>query len=431
MRSVSVRWRDCFPPPATPPPSPSTLKFYMKPFLAFLALITCMGTGWMVYLSSLKSIDAASAAESSATAAPFVRIEKVRIDEVDDRIELVGSLEPLNTVEIRAATTGYVRELPVDLGDFVEAGAVIAKLEDATAREVVNSSEAALRVAEARLKAQEATAAHAKSELSRWERLAKTGVSTGQQLDAARAEVAVAVSQVELERAQVEQAKAQLDQARLEQAQTIVHAPAAGYVAQRLVSVGHLATPDLPLLRLVSIATVRTIVHVPEQDYARIQEGQDASLRVDALPERTFQGRVIRKAPVLDPLTRTAAVEIEIPNDQIALKPGMHARVAITFETRQATVVPTAALRDGDTGQAVYVVSGDPPTARRVEVAPGVFDEGQIEILHGLESGDWVVTLGHDSLGSGGEVQPIHEQAESPLLAGDSDRRTRSGNVSP
>lgn len=404
----------------------------MKPLLAILAVLVCAGSGWAVLRSSLDASGAAASATSNENQVPYVRVEKIRIDSVEDRVELVGGLEPRSTVEIRAAVAGYVRELPVDLGDFVESGAVLVKLDDASAREVVNSSEAALRVAEARLRAQQATAAHAKSELDRWQRLAETGVSTGQQLDAAKAEVAVAVSQVALEEAQVEQVKAELDQARLLLDQTQVRAPASGYVAERLVSVGHLASPDLPLLRLVSIATVRTVVHIPEQDYARIRAGQVARITVDALPDRSFEGRVVRKSPVLDPLTRTAAVEIEISNDKVLLKPGMHAHVAITFDTRKATVVPTAALREDAGGQAVYVVSGDPPIARRVEVEAGVFDKGQVEIRSELRTGDWVVTLGHNELAAGGPVQPLrHGDSDRRLAAEDTDLLKTSEGTGP
>src|SRR5690606_8237125 len=138
----------------------------------------------------------------------------------------------------------------------------------------------------------------------------------------------------------IEQVTAQLDQAKLQLEQTRIRAPADGFVATRLVSVGHLATTDLALLRLVTIDTVHTVVHVPEQDYQRIRTGQTAKIAVDALPGRTFEGTVVRKAPVLDPATRTAAVEVEIPNEKYLLKPGMHARVAVVFDERESVVVP-------------------------------------------------------------------------------------------
>jgi RND family efflux transporter MFP subunit len=396
----------------------------MKPFLALLAALVCAGTGWAVYESSLAAT--AAPAPKEAKAPPVVRIEPVRRQLVEERIDVVGGLEPEGSVELRAAVAGYVVKLPFDLGDYVEAGTIVAELDDAAAKELVSRSEAALRVAQARLKAQEATAEHARGELARWQKLAQNGVSTPQQLAAASAQLAIAESQVELEHAQVEQAKAELEQARLQLEQTRVRAPSSGFVAARLVSVGHLATPDLPLLRLVSIDTVRTVVHVPERDYGQIRGGLAATITVDALPGRHFTGKVVRKAPVLDPVTRTAAVEIEIPNPETLLKPGMHARVSIVSDQRNATVVPLAAVREEATGRSLYVVSQDPVIARRVQVDVGVV-VGDVVEVRGLADEDWVVTLGHDQISAEGPVTALRsdtfdnlmaEDAESELLAG-------------
>ncbi len=380
----------------------------MKPILFVVVLAACLGAGWLVYQSSLEASDAkVKTAEVEATP---VRIDRARREVVEDRIELVGSLEPRATVEVRAAVAGYIVRLPFDLGDHVEKDAVVAELDDSQAREAISRADAALKVAQARLKAQRATATHARNELERWQQLAKSGVSTGQQLDAAVAAVAVADSQVELEQAQVEQVTAELEQSRLASQQLQIRAPASGYVAARLVSVGHLATSDLPLLRLVSIDTVHTVVHIPEQDYERVRIEQPATVRVDALREQSFVGKVVRKAPVLDPATRTAAVEIEIPNRDALLKPGMHGRVSVLFDKREATVVPLAAVRQVNEGRVAYVVSKDLSFAERVSVKVGVTDNGLVEILEGIQPGEPVITLGHDALDEGGAVEIIAER---------------------
>lgn len=387
----------------------------MKSILTFVVLATCLGIGWLIYQSSLAASDATP--KSSEIEATPVRVDRARREVVEDRIELVGSLEPEATVEVRAAVAGYIVRLPFDLGDRVEKDAVVAELDDAQAREAISRADAALKVAQARLKAQRATSSHARNELERWQQLAKSGVSTGQQLDTALAAVAVADSQVELEQAQVEQFTAELEQARLASQQLQIRAPASGYVAAKLVSIGHLATSDLPLLRLVSIDTVRTVVHVPEQDYARVRIEQPATVRVDALPDESFIGKVVRKAPVLDPATRTAAVEIEIPNPEALLKPGMHGRVSVLFDKREATVVPLAAVREVNEGRIAYVLSKDLSSAERVSVTVGVTDGGYVEILQGIQPGERVVTLGHESLEEGGPVEIVTERQTARLVA--------------
>ena len=105
--------------------------------------------------------------------------------------------------------------------------------------------------------------------------------------------------------------------------------------------------------------------------------------------------------------------------------------VAITFDTHSATVVPLAALREDAAGRAVYLVSGSPPTARRVAVTTGVLGDGRVEILKGVTEGDWVVTLGHDRLDDGGVVQTIHDQSDDRRVAEESSASVDRITASP
>lgn len=401
------------------PDIPPTYRPPMKPLLFVIALGICAGVGWTVYSDSLEAVKP-QGSEQKEESPPVVETAIVTKGLVEDRIELLGSLEAQSTVEIRAAVPGYVVKLPYELGDFVDAGSVVAELDDSEAQEGVTRSEAALRVAQARLKAQEATASHARSELARWQRLAESGVSTGQQLDTAQAAVAVADSQTDLERAQVEQVKAELEQAKLQLQQCRILAPLTGYVAERLVNRGHLATPDLPLLRLVSIETVRTVVHVPEQDYQKIRVGQVASVTVEAVPEEEFEGTVIRKSPILDPATRTAAVEIGIPNSDSTLKPGMHGKVSVVFDRRSALSIPLSALRETSSGYEAIVAKGNPVTADIVKIETGVITGDRVEVRSGLEERAVVVTRGPQQIADGTRIQPVEvPQSEEKLLADD------------
>lgn len=390
----------------------------MKPLLFVIALAVCAGIGWTVYSDSLEAVKPRGT-NAKDESPPVVETARAIRGMVEDRIELLGSLEPQSTVEIRASIPGYVVKLPYELGDYVEKGMLVAELDDSDAQEGVTRSEAALRVAQARLKAQEATAEHARSELSRWQRLSESGVSTGQQLDAAQAAVAVADSQTDLERAQVEQVKAELGQAKLLLQQSRVLAPLTGYVAERLVSEGHLATPDLPLLRLVSIETVRTLVHVPEQDYQKVRIGQPASVTVEALPEEQFEGSVVRKSPILDPATRTAAVEIEIPNADATLKPGMHGKVSVVFDKRSALTIPLSALRERGSGYEIVVANGDPAVADIVAIETGVIAGNRVEVRAGLDEQAMVVTRGPQQIADGSRIQPVEEPRSDEKLVAD------------
>ena len=226
-------------------------------------------------------------------------------------------------------------------------------------------------------------------------------------MEQAEAEWDIAVAQRELEEARVKQAQSEVDHTLLAVNESKIDAPMAGFVGERFVEVGDLAKPDVPLLRIVSFDRVRTVVHVVEKDYPRVKLGQEATIQVDAFPSKEFHGKVIRKAPVLNPQTRTAAVQIEIDNSDYQLKPGMHARVSLVFERRSTLVLPVAALVEQNARPAVFVVESDPPTIRRQEVKTGINDGEFVEILAGLSANDEVVTLGNRLVKTGQVVHPV------------------------
>jgi RND family efflux transporter MFP subunit len=138
---------------------------------------------------------------------------------------------------------------------------------------------------------------------------------------------------------------------------------------------------------------------------------------VDAFPGETFQGRVARLAPVLDPATRTAQMEIEIPNPAYRLKPGMYARVALLVANRDnALVVPRNAILDIEGRRGVFVDNGGRAAFQPVEV--GLQDDRQAEILSGLREGQKVVTTGAAAVREG---DPI-------LIAGETQSGRGPGN---
>src|SRR5439155_18480822 len=134
-------------------------------------------------------------------------------------------------------------------------------------------------------------------------------------------------AQLDLARAQFEQAKARLDELRINQANTVIVSPVDGFVGKRSQDPGAYVTPNSTLISVVDIHLVRLVVNVIEKDLRGVSAGQVADVEVDAYPGEKFVGRVARVAPVLDPSTRTAQMEVDIANPQFRLKPGMYARV--------------------------------------------------------------------------------------------------------
>jgi membrane fusion protein (multidrug efflux system) len=154
---------------------------------------------------------------------------------------------------------------------------------------------------------------------------------------------------------------------------------------------------------VVDISTVRLIVNVVERDFRRIVPGVKAQVEVDAFPGERFSGAVSRVAPVFDPATRTATIEIEVPNPGFRLKPGMYARVRLTVEEKpDALTVPRNAIVDQNGVRGVFLVVED--TAHFQSVTTGIQDEAHVEVVEGLTDGQRVVTVGALALRDGDRV---------------------------
>ena len=353
--------------------------------------------------------DAKSSREKKRDALPMaVEVVSVRSQAVEDRIELVGSVEPIASVQIRSRASGYIKTIPQDIGMPVGVDALVVELDDASQQQVVGSFKAILDVAKAQQVSQLAKYNLALKQLERQAELIRSGVSTKQQEEQSAAELKVAKAQLALEEARVEQAQSDHDHSVLGLKELKIVAPLAGIVAERFVEVGDLADPNLPLLRIVDLSIVRTLVHVVEIDHPRIRRGQLATLRVDAYPDRQFHGRVVRKAPILNTGTRTGAVHIEIPNPDGVLVPGMHGRVEIVFSSKaRADVVPVSAVIQHQRQPAVFVVSGDPPKSQLRPVKTGIRTHDVVEVLAGLQPDEQVVTLGNRLIKHGQAVTPV------------------------
>ncbi|MEZ6055764.1 MAG: efflux RND transporter periplasmic adaptor subunit [Planctomycetaceae bacterium] len=395
-------------------------------FLLGLAAIAAAWFAWRtVYLDSVALMSAPPPARPVDLLA--VEVLPVKNHPIADRIDLIGSLEPLKEVELRSRVSGYIVALPYDLGDEVPAGVAAISLDESDQFELIQQAEAALKVAEAELAAQQSQRQQAQRQLVRYQELAREGATTSQQLEEAQALVEVADANAALQRALVEQKQSEVSRVKLGLQDLHIKSPIAGTVAMRYASLGDLAKPDTPLLRLVNLDRVQTVVHVIERDYERVRQGQKATMTVDAWPGVEFSGEVSRVAPVVDPTTRTAAVHVEFNNLERHLKPGMHARVAVHFrEARSVQVVPIAALLEVDDVKSVFVISDQSKKslAERREVRTGINNGELVEILSGLSPGEKVITLGSRLVKHGQEVNVI--EATWPVTLAHTDGPTET-----
>jgi len=329
--------------------------------------------------------------------APAVRAE------VDRELAVVGNLVGDQTVSVVPKTAGRLQEISVKLGDRVNRGQRIAKIEDQEILEQVKQAEAAFEVAKATIRQREADLDLAKTNVERSRSLFQRQLLPQQTLDDSEAKYQSAQASLDLARAQNNQSQARLDELRINLQNTIITSPVNGFVARRTADPGAFVSANAPIVDVVDIVHVRLVANIVEKDLKQIGVGDSARVEVDAYPGESFMGRIARLSPVLDPATRTAPIEVEIPNDQYRLKPGMYARVGIITEShRDALVVPTNSLVDVGGTRGVYLSVNNVAAFHPVKI--GIEGNERTEILDGLADGDRVVTTGAAGLRNGDPI---------------------------
>jgi multidrug efflux pump subunit AcrA (membrane-fusion protein) len=184
-----------------------------------------------------------------------------------------------------------------------------------------------------------------------------------------------------------------------------VEAPISGVVAKLFPDEGDLVSPQKPLAVVADVKEVVIKMSVGERDYPEVKPGQRARLRVDAYPEKRFNGKLAKLSRLIDPVTRSADAEVSVPNPDGLLIPGMFARVElITGEKDALLVIRDAVVRlPGTASYYCYLVEDG--VIRRTRVRTGDSSGEHVEILSGLDEGDKVVISGHGILEDGMRVE--------------------------
>lgn len=323
---------------------------------------------------------------------------------ISEYLTVVGNLIGDATVAVVPKTAGRLDAVFVRLGDRVGRGQRMGKIEDREYLEQVKQAEAAFEVGNATIRQREADLKFAQTNLDRSKSLFDRQLLPRQSLDDAEARAQSAMAQLDLARAQLTQNKARLDELRVILANTLIVSPVDGFVARRAADPGAYVSPNAPVADVVDISRVRLVAAVIEKDLRRLREGQPARVDVDAFPGERFAGRIAHIAPVLDPSTRTAQMEVEIPNPGFRLKPGMYARVSVTTAERtQTLLVPANAVLDLDGKRGVFLARDQVAAFRPIEA--GIESPQQIEVLSGVTPEDKVITTGAAALREGDRIQ--------------------------
>ncbi len=286
-------------------------------------------------------------------------------------------LEARGESQVVAKTSGVALNVLVEEGQLVRAGQPLVRLDPDRPRLAVAQTEAQMRKLE--------------NNYRRSTQLAK------QQM--------VSANDVDQIKYDLENMRAQHRLATLELSYTTVLAPISGVIASRSIKDGNFVQINTPIFRIVDTSQLEATLNVPERELATLKAGQPAVLAVDAMPGKTFVGKVDRVSPVVDSGSGTFRVVLAFVGGGV-LQPGMFGRIKIDYDQRaDALVVPRSALLDDENDPAVFAIRNG--KAARVPVKLGYTDGAWAEIRTGLKPGDQVVTAGKVALREGSVVQVI------------------------
>lgn len=381
----------------------------MKRWVFILMVIAAAaGIGWQIYQ---KAFLAPKGAETRRTGpVPVaVEIEPVAKGLIRDVRDFTGSLNARSQFVVAPKIAGRVQRLLFNIGDRVQKGQLIALLDDEEYRQQVDQVRAELAVARANLEESQDTLELTRRELERTVALRQKKIASESELDAAESKYRNQESKLKVAMAQVIQKEAALRGAEIRLSYTRIEVPpnqekGVQVVGERYVHEGALLAANNPIISIFDISSMIAAIYVIEQDYSKVQVGMTADVSTDAYPGRTFRGRIVRKAPLLRETSRQARVEIEIPNPEGLLKPGMFVRASIGFGgNANATLIPRDALVKRGEAVGVFRVDREEKTARFIPVVTGIVNGRQVEIQSPSLSG-YVVTLGHHLLEDGAPV---------------------------
>ncbi|HZZ85311.1 MAG TPA: efflux RND transporter periplasmic adaptor subunit [Anaeromyxobacteraceae bacterium] len=321
---------------------------------------------------------------------PAVTVAPAEVRDVPVEVKAPVDLRPIVQADLGSKVLGYLDAVFVDRGDRVKKGQLLALVRPADLPDQLASARGALAQAQAAVEL-------ARANKERAERLAPSGVVSQQELQQNVSGLATAEAARDAARANAAALAVKVGETRIE-------SPLDGYVAVRKLDPGALVGPAIgPLLTVTRIDVLRVFVPVNEQDVTRLKLGQDAHVELDAVPGRSWRGKVVRVSPSFDPVARTLDAEVHLQNTG-ELRAGMYGRGAIVTDIhRGALVLAASSIQLSGGKQYVFVLRGD--KVKRIEVRTGVDGGDWLEVTGGLSPGDEVVTAGADVLSDGAVVR--------------------------
>jgi RND family efflux transporter MFP subunit len=374
---------------------------------AFLLLTTGISLGASRHYSQRQQVMAT--AEEIRQFAPKVSVAQVEASPAVVSVTLPGTTAAFAAANIYARATGYISKRNVDIGDHVKQGELLAELAVPELDEQISQNESTLEQLKSAVQQAQANATLAEATWGRDKPLVKDGWVTAHQGDIDLQTVKADEAAVSVAQANVAAQERLLRVLRQNRAYALVVAPFDGVITQRNVDVGALvqgnANTGTFMFEIMQKGVIRVWVYVPQDGAFGVAPGADAIVRVPELPDREFPGKVTRTADALQSGTRTLLTEIDIPNPDGALPPGIYCSVELKVPRKTPSfTIPAEALMFNRNGLQAAVVKDGKAEIRTVRVARDLGT--RVEVHAGLRAGESVILNPPVTLIDGAKVQP-------------------------
>lgn len=378
--------------------------------------------------------DVAGKEAQEAPAAPVTVVQRTHLE---NTFQVAGEFVPFQEVELHAKVAGYIRHIGVDIGDRVKTGQVLATLDVPELMAQVQGADAGVRQSQEQitraksdvLRAQaNYDATHSQAERLQQASKARPGLIAQQEIDDALAKDRAAAAQVDAAKAALSATQQQLGISQAEHQHyssladySRIVAPFSGVVTWRyadtgtLIQAGTSNSGSAPVVKLAEVDILRLRLPVPESIAPYVRAGDPASIRVDAIG-KTFSSKVTRSAGALDPATRSMQVEIDVPNKDRQLAPGMYAQVTLNVaHAGESLAVPVQAV--DQTGTPYVLLVNSENKVEKTDVHVGVSTPTRVAILSGVKEGDRIIALNLSTYQPGEvvtpkQIAPVTEEAQ-------------------
>src|SRR5262245_56373358 len=361
-------------------------------FVLLIFLVAALGYGtWLHFTLHAQVMDTA---KERAAFVPSVRVATVQASAPTWPITLPATTSAFAAANIYARATGYISRRDVYLGHHVKAGQLLAQITAPELDHQISQSEATLAQLQATYQQAQANRDLANVTWGRDKPLVEKGWVTPQQGDTDRLTLAAQNAAVAVAQANIKQQEAQLQVLHQQKDYQSVVAPFDGVITQRNIDIGSLVQADATsgtfMFTIMHTNVIRVQLYVPQEAVFGLKPGVQADIRVPELPGRVFPGSVTRLANALQPTSRTLLTEIDVPNPDGALTPGIYCLVDLKIpRATPSLIVPSAALIFNQDGMSVAVVENGVAHLRKVNV---VRDFGtSVEVNQGLREGEQVI----------------------------------------